>query len=178
MAIVKEITPETIERLRGVIDFYMMKGVTPVARKWPKKPKPPYTELQAEAMAVFALANKSMHFLTSNMVDQWRLGSVGVSPSWTDTYRKIIMGYWKLKKAIPAIAIDYHINETELTYQVVWDVLQLYIPPDTTEERSQLQTDIISKKELEMATLPIYFTLYDDDKKRQVAPFILFEGKV
>ncbi len=59
MAIVNKITAETIERMRGKIDFYLLRGITPVARSWPKKPKPPYTALQAEAMAVFALANKS-----------------------------------------------------------------------------------------------------------------------
>ena len=178
MAKVNRITPETIELMRGKIDFYLLRGILPVARRWPKKPKPPYTPLQAEGMAVFSLANRSMHFLTQNMIDEWRKGSQGISPSWTDTYRKIIMSYWKLNKGIPAIATDFNINENELTYQVVWDIIQLSIPPDTTETIYQLQTEIINKTELEMATLPIYFTLYDDDKVRQVAPFILFKDRV
>ncbi|GAI84782.1 unnamed protein product, partial [marine sediment metagenome] len=57
MAIVDKITGEKIERLRGKVDFYLLRGILPVARRWPKKPKPPYTALQAEAMAVFAIAN-------------------------------------------------------------------------------------------------------------------------
>lgn len=178
MAIVKSISAETIELLRGTIDFYLLRGILPVARSWPKKPKPPYTALQAEAMAVFALANKSMRYLSENMVEEWREGSVGVAPSWTDTYRKIIMNYWKKKGSIPAIATDYHINETETDFQVVWDILQLYIPPNMTEDYSQKQTSLIEKKDLEMGTLPIYFSLYDDEGIRLVAPYILFEGKV
>lgn len=178
MAIVDKVRPETIERMRGVIDFYMLRGITPVARSWPKKPKPPYTALQAESMAVFALANKSMHFLSDKMVKKWQEGSKGVSPSWTDTYRKLIMHYWKIKKDIPVIATNYNINETETSYQIIWDILKLYVPPDTREESSQIQTNIMDKEDLKMATLPVYLTLYDDDNIRQCAPYILFEGKV
>ena len=177
MAIVKEITPETIERMRGVIDFYMLRGITPVARSWPKKPKPPYTALQAEAMAVFAIANNSMHRLSQNMLEKWQVSTVGVKPSWTDVYRSIIMKYWKLKRVIAVIALDYEVVEEVDKFKVVWEILQLYIDPETPEEIYNYETTLIVKADILMAPKPIYFTLYDDDGNRQVAPNILFEGK-
>ena len=125
MAIVKEITPETIERMRGVIDFYMLRGILPVARRWPKKPKPPYTVLQAEAMAVFGIANLSMHRITANMLQTWQLTTVGKKPSWTDVYRAIIMKYWKLKGTIAQIALDYEVLDEETEFKVKWSILKL-----------------------------------------------------
>jgi len=175
MAIVKQITPETIERMRGKIDYYMLRGILPVARRWPKKPKPPYTALQAEAMAVFAIANRSMHRLSDNMLKTWQSTTVGIKPSWTDVYRSLIMKYWKLNGCIAPIALNYHINETELEYQVVWNILQLYIDPDVEEDLYDMQTDLILKSDILLAPKPIYFTLLDDDEKRLVAPNILFE---
>jgi len=178
MAIVKEISEETIERMRGRIDFYMLRGILPVARRWPKKPKPPYTALQAEAMGVFAIANKSMHRITNNMLEAWRAETIGIKPSWTDVYRKIIMRYWKINKSIPPIALDYEVIEIGVEFKVSWDILQLYIDPDIEEELYTKATDLISKSDILLATKPIYFTLIDDDKKRLVAPYILFEGKI
>jgi len=177
MAIVGSISVETIERLRGVIDFYMLRGITPVARSWPKKPKPPYTALQAEAMAVFAIANKSMREISPNMLETWRVGSVGKKASWTDAYRALIMKYWKLKRSIAPIALDYEVIETETEFTVSWDLLQLYIDPGTPEERYTLATSIINKADILMAPKPIYFTLFDEEGNRLVAPYILFEGK-
>ncbi len=175
MAIVKEITPETIELLRGTIDFYLLRGILPVARSWPKKPKPPYTELQAEAMAVFAIANKSMHRLSPNMLETWQLSTVGVKPSWTDVYRSIIMKYWKLKRVIAPIALNYEVVDAGLEFKVVWQILQLYIDPETPEEIYSDESILIVKSDILLAPKPIYFTLLDDDKNRLVAPYILFE---
>lgn len=175
MAKVDEIRPETIEQMRGVIDFYLLRGILPVARKWPKKPTPPYTPLQAEAMAVFSIANKSMKRLNENILEAWRVGAVGKKASWTDIYRGIIMGYWKEKKVIAPIALNYHIEETELDFQVVWEVLQLYIDPETPEEIYEFKTAIIKKEDILKAPKPIYFTLMDDNNKRLVAPYIELE---
>ena len=177
MAIVKSISAETIEKLRGTIDFYMLRGITPVARKWPKKPKPPYTALQAEAMAVFAIANKSMRELSTNMLETWQLSTVGKKPAWTDVYRSIIMKYWKKYRKIAPIALDFEVIETETQFKVSWDILQLYIDPTTPEERHNLETNLIDKEDIILAPKPIYFTLLDDEKQRLVAPYILFEDK-
>jgi hypothetical protein len=177
MAIVKEITPETIELMRGHIDFYMLRGILPVARAWPKKPKPPYTALQAEAMAVFAIANSSMHRLSQNMLETWQMSTLGIKPSWTDVYRSIIMKYWKLKRVIAPIALNYEVIDAGLEFQVSWEILQLYIDPETPEEIYNETTSLIVKEDILLAPKPIYFTLLDDEKNRLVAPYILFEDK-
>jgi len=176
MAKVKVITPETIERMRGKVDYYWLRGITAVARKWPKKPKPPYTVLQAEAMGVFAMANRSMHRISQNMLDAWRVGTVGIKPSWTDVYRKIIMRYWKINKALPPIALDYLVTETATEFSVSWDILQLYIDPLVPEELYTKATALINKADILEAPKPIYFTLTDGGV-RLVAPYILFEDK-
>lgn len=175
MAIVDKVRPETIEKLRGYIDFYMLRGILPVARSWPKKLKPPYTALQAEAMAVFAIANDSFHYLTDNIVTAWRISSVGKTAAWTDVFRSIIMKYWKLNKAIPPIAIDYQVIEEGNYFKVKWDVLQRFIDPDIEWEYTEVETQLINKEDILLAPKPIYFTLSDDGGKRLVAPFIAFD---
>lgn len=175
MAIVDKIRPETIESLRGNIDFYLLRGILPVARSWPKKPKPPYTALQAEGMAVFAIANKSMRRLTENMLSKWREYSFGKRSSWTDIYRSIIMRYWKKNGVVAPIALDYNVIETETQFKVKWEVLQLYIDTEVPEEIYHVETNLIDKEDILSAPKPICFTLYDDYKARLVAPYIDFE---
>ena len=177
MAIVDKVTPEAIERARGTIDYYMLRGILPVARSWPKKPKPPYTALQAEGMEVFAMANKSMRRIDPNILEAWRLSTVGKKPSWTDIYRSIIMKYWKLNRSIPPIALNYTVNEESTTYQVVWRILQLYIDPLISEEIYDMQTELFSKEDISKRPHPIYFTLLGDGNERLVAPYILLEVK-
>ncbi|MBA7569659.1 hypothetical protein ES695_01880 [Candidatus Atribacteria bacterium 1244-E10-H5-B2] len=175
MAIVDKIRPETIEKLRGVIDFYQDKRTGPIARSWPKKPKPPYTALQAEAMAVFGIANDSFHYLTDNIVKAWRATSVGKTASWTDTFRGIIMSYWKKYKVIAPIAIDYQVIETDTEFKVEWDILQRFIAPDIEWEYTKLATTLINKEDILLAPKPIYFTLLLNGETRLVAPYILFD---
>lgn len=177
MAIVDRITGENIERFRGIIDFYLLRGRLPVARKWPKKPKPPYTVLQAEAMAVFALANVTLKRLSDDILSQWRIGSTGVRPSWTDTFRGIIMKYWKLNRTICPIALDYTLTETETEYKITWQILQLYLDLETPETITDLAEITITKISLEDRIKPIYFTLYDDVGSRVCAPNILLVGE-
>lgn len=177
MTKVDKITGEKIERLRGKIDFYLLRGITPVARRWPKKPKPPYTALQAEAMAVFGIANKCLQRISGNILIKWREGSVGKRASWTDTFRGIIMRYWKDNKCIAPIALDYSINQTDTEVRVTWDILEVFIDPNIEEKKYSLETFIIKKEDILKAHEPIYFTLLDDNKKRLVAPYILFEDK-
>ena len=175
MAKVSKITPEGIELYRGKIDFYMLRGILPVARSWPKKPKPPYTPLQAEGMEAFSIANKSMREITPNMLEAWRSGSVGKKAAWTDVYRSIIMKYWKKYKSIPPIAIDYEIVDSGATFIVYWDILQRSLKDDPPEERYRMQSSIIDKIDIEKAPKPIFFTLLNDLKERLVAPYIMLE---
>lgn len=174
MAKVREITPEAIELLRGTIDFYMLRGILPVARSWPKKPKPPYTELQATAMAVFSMSNESMRRLTAKMIEAWRVESFGKRASWTDKYRAIAGKYWKLTREYPLIALDYELVETASTIKVVWDILKLSLIHGVPEDTYQIETNTIDKSDIEKAVKPIYFTLLDDEGRRQVAPHIKY----
>ena len=174
MAKVGNVNPEAIELLRGKIDFYMLRGILPVARRWPKKPKPPYTVLQATGMAAFSMANRSMHRLTPHILEAWRKTSFGKKASWTDKYRAIIMKYWKSTRTFPLIALDYAIVETPDTIKVVWDILQLSLLSGVPEETYQIFTEILPKADIEKAVKPIYFTLLDDSGNRLVAPFILY----
>lgn len=175
MAIVDKIRPETIEKLRGRIDFYMLRGILPVARRWPKKPKPPYTALQAEAMAVFSIACANMKRISDNILEKWREGSEGKRSQWTDVFKGIIMKYWKLNKSIAPIAIDYQVTETDTQFKVLWNILQVYISPNKKEEIYNMETNLIDKKDIGLMPKPIYFTLFDDEGIRLVAPYILFE---
>ena len=175
MAIVNNVTAETIEKLRGKIDFYMLRGILPVARRWPKKPKPPYTALQAEAMAVFAIANASFSKISDNILIKWREGSFGKRASWTDTFRGIIMSYWKDNRSIAPIAVDYELIEIGQDIRIKWDVLQVFIDPEVEDQEYQWETFLISKEDILKVQDPIYFTLLDDDKRRMVAPYILLE---
>lgn len=175
MAIVNQVTPETIEKLRGKIDFYMLRGILPVARRWPKKPKPPYTALQAEGMAVFAIANRSLSRISEDILIKWREGAVGKRESWTDTFRRIIMSYWKDNRSIAPIAIDYELVETATDIRIIWNILEIFIDTDIEDREYQLDTVLISKEDILKVQKPIYFTLLDDDRRRLVAPYILLE---
>ena len=174
MAKVKEITPEAIELLRGTIDFYMLRGILPVARSWPKKPKPPYTELQATAMAVFSMAASSMKRLSPDMLLAWQSMSVGKRSQWPDSYKAIALKYWKLTREFPLIALDYEVVEAATTVKVVWDILKLSLIHGVPEETYKIETDLIAKSDIEKAVKPIYFTLLDDEGRRQIAPFIKY----
>ena len=174
MAKVKEITPEAIELLRGTVDFYMLRGILPVARSWPKKPKPPYTELQATAMAVFSMAASSMKRLSPDMLLAWQSMSVGKRSQWPDSYKAIALKYWKLTREFPLIALDYELDETASTVKVVWDILKLSLISGVPEETYKIETDLIAKSDIEKAVKPIYFTLLDDEGRRQIAPFIKY----
>lgn len=174
MAIVNEVTAETIERLRGVIDFYMLRGILPVARRWPKKPKPPYTALQAEAMAVFAIAQKSKKRLSDNILEAWRITAFGKREAWYDTFTGIIMSYWYKKKSIALIALDYEFIEYETEFKIKWEILKISLDPDIEEEIIERETVLISKEDITKMHEPIYFTLSDSEGLRHAAPYIKF----
>jgi hypothetical protein len=176
MAIVDHITGENIERFRGIIDFYMLRGRLPVARKWPNKPKPPYTALQAEAMAVFSLYCAQMKRLETDILTAWKIGSEGLRAQWTDTFKGLGMKYWKLKKVMAPIALEYEIIDTGDTFKVKWTVLQVFLDPEEEETITDLETELITKADLEKTNDPVFFTLYDDEGNRLIAPFILFVG--
>ncbi|MBA7482588.1 hypothetical protein ES705_28891 [subsurface metagenome] len=175
MAKVDKITGEKIEKLRGRVDFYMLRGITPVARRWPKKPKPPYTPLQAEGMAVFTIARKSLSRISENMLEAWRKSTVGKKEAWPDVFTGLMMNYWKKYRCIAPIALDYKVVETELEFTVEWTGLRLYIDKTIPEVIRGETTVSIAKEDVLKMHKPMRFTFYDEEGTRLVAPSILLE---
>lgn len=176
MAIVDMIRGEAIETLRGVVDFYQLRGILPVARAYPKKITPPYTPRQSEAWAVFRIASQDLSKITLHMLQYWRTATEGKRKQWTDNFKGIIMHYWKLNGTIAPIATDFEIIETATEYRVKWWILQDYINPLTPDEYYTMQTPLILKSAFATTPTPIYFTLIDDAGTRLAAPYILFIG--
>jgi len=176
MAKVDKLRPEAVAKLWGLVDFYTLRGKITVARKWPRKPKPPYTLLQAEAMAVFALSKKDIKRISLHIAAAWKKWNGGKREQWPDEFSAISMRYWKNTRKFPAIALDYQINETDTTWQCVWTILQDFLDPDEKDQIFSLQTDIISKSDYQKYKEPYFFTLYDDNGFRLVAPYILLQG--
>jgi len=174
MAIVEKPTDEMRVKLHRKIDYYKLRGLIWVMRKYPKKLKPPYTALQAEAQAVFAIASKCLRRISEHILEDWRVGSVGKKASWTDTFRGIIMKYWKKYRVIAPIAIDYKIIEKDTQFKVEWDILQVYIGDEIPEEFYKMETILIDKDDILKMHKPIYFTLYLNSRIKIVAPDILF----
>jgi len=176
MAKVDRITGENIERFRGKVDFYLWKGKIPVARRWPKKPTPPYTALQAEAMAAFSMTCAQMRRLLPAILLAWQIGSEGKREQWTDTFKGLGMKYWKLNREISPVAIDYEIIDSGATFKVKWTILQVYLDGVTSEVISVLVSDLMTKADFEKTEVPGYFTLIDDSGTRLIAPYIKLEG--
>jgi len=172
MAKVDRITGENIERFRGKVDFYLWKGKIPVARRWPKKPKPPYTALQAEAMAAFSITCGLMRRLLPEVLLAWQIGSEGKREQWTDSFKGLGMKYWKLNRDISPVAIDYSVIDYGTKFIVKWTILKVYLDGITPEEITEMESDLITKADLEKTTTPIYFTLLDDIGTRLIAPYI------
>jgi len=174
MAIVKDVTPEQIETLRGKVDFYMLCGILPVARRWPKKPSPPYTDLQATAMKVFSTAAASMKRVKPAIRQAWRVSSVGRRSQWPDSFKAIALKYWKLTRTFPLIGLDYEVIETSTTVAVKWEILEISLISGVEEKITKLETEPVLKEVLNKSVKPVYFTLLDDEGRRQVAPFIKY----
>jgi len=174
MAKVGNISAEAIELARGRIDYYMLRGILPISRRWPKKPKPPYTQLQATGMAVFSIAASSMRRLSTKMRDAWKASGGGKRSQWPDSFKAIALKYWKLTRTFPLIALDYEVIETATTIKVIWSILEVSLLSGVEEKTYNITTDVIAKSGIEMAVKPIVFTLLDDSGNRQVAPFILY----
>ena len=175
MAKVDRITGANIERFRGKVDFYLWKGQIPVARRWPKKPKPPYTALQAEAMAAFSITCGLMRRLKPGALLAWQKGSEGKREQWTDSFKGLGMKYWKLNRDISPVAIDYSISDSGDTFRVNWTILKVYLDGITPEEITEMVSFVITKADLSKTETPIYFTLLDDTGTRLIAPYIKLE---
>jgi len=175
MTKVNRITGDNIERFRGKIDFYLWKGKIPVARSWPKKPTPPYTALQAEAMAAFSMICGQMRRLLPDILLAWQIGSEGKREQWTDTFKGLGMKYWKANREISPVAIDYTVVDLGTTFKVSWILLKVYLDGVTPEEITQVDSESINKSDLTKTDKPLYFTLFDNTGNRLIAPYIKME---
>ena len=85
------------------------------------------------------------------------------------------MKYWKKYGDLAPVAIDYSVSDDGDTFRVNWTILTTYIDGITPEVESDFISDIITKADLKKTDMPVYFTLYDNDATRLIAPFIKLE---
>lgn len=173
MAKVDKLRPETITRLKGLVDFYTLRGKITVARKWPRKPRPPYTSLQAEAMLVFAMSKKYISKISLHMVDAWKRWNAGKREQWPDEFTGIIMRYWKETRVFCPVALDYEITEDVTTWKCKWTVFEAFLDQSKDPEIHFFETDIIQKSDFSLYEGQLFFTLYDSEGFRLAAPYIL-----
>jgi len=171
MARLNDFSTEQVELLRGLVDFYYYKGQLPVARSWPRKPKPPYTKLQAEAMAIFSLASAYTSMIDGLVLEWWKFTSEGVRQQWTDTFKGLAMKYWKKTGNFPYIVLDLTVEKNVNDILISWKILKTGL--NISEEVLDLETDIINYPDLLIRDEPIWFTLLDNEGLRQISPFFL-----
>lgn len=174
MAKLDMIHGEAIEKFRGIVDFYQLRGIVPVARSYPRKITPPYTEKQAQSQAVFALAAQDMSKLTLHILQQWRTNSEGKRKQWPDVFKSLCMSYWKKNRTFPPIATDYEFIQNDDTIQIKWFLFQDYLDPTIPEQYYTLITPLINIDELHNLSGGVFFTLTDDSNTRLPAPYIHF----
>ncbi|GAH59325.1 unnamed protein product, partial [marine sediment metagenome] len=110
MAKVSKITGEMIANGKKEIDFYMLRGILPVARSWPKRRKTPFRPRELEAQGVFGILSKNTTLIQDKVKEAWIVESIGKRPRWQDTFIGLGMKYWGINKEIPPILLDYQIH--------------------------------------------------------------------
>lgn len=170
MAILQNLNLEAVELFRGTIDFYVRMGKTPVARKWPRKIKPPYTERQREAMAVFSLAAGYTSRIREPILSLWRSSTEGSRQQWTDVIKGIFMTFWKKNNTLPLVVMNFNFNFTDTDLVIDWYVIQ----PSLTDPEISLtiHSDPIPISDLRNKPQPVYITLLDDFGNRHACPMI------
>ncbi|GAI09904.1 unnamed protein product, partial [marine sediment metagenome] len=110
MAKVSKITDEMLVKGKRKIDFYMLRGILPVARSWPKRRETPFRPRELEAQGVFGILSKNTTLIQDKVREAWIVESVGKRPRWQDTFIGLGMKYWGINGEIPPILIDYQIH--------------------------------------------------------------------
>jgi len=77
MAIVSKITGGMIAKGKGIIDYYMLRGILPVARSWPKRRKTPFRPRELEAQGVFGIISKATTFIQDKVREAWIVECIG-----------------------------------------------------------------------------------------------------
>ena len=79
-----------IDKLKGVIDFYLWKGI-PCARKWPYYRKREPTPLEKANQDAFAYCNAIAPFLPEYVKDQYKRMAQGTPLTWRDLWVRAYM---------------------------------------------------------------------------------------
>ncbi|GAI81476.1 unnamed protein product, partial [marine sediment metagenome] len=80
MAIISNITDELKAHHKGKLDFYMLRGILPVVRSWPKRRKTPFRPRELEAQGVFGILSKNTTFIQDKVREAWIVESIGKRP--------------------------------------------------------------------------------------------------
>lgn len=174
MAIVSKITGGMIAKGKGIIDYYMLRGILPVARSWPKRRKTPFRPRELEAQGVFGILSKTTTTIQDKVREAWIVESIGKRPRWQDTFIGLGMEYWGINQEIPPILLDYQITwhtpnpELELLLQ---KIEEKYGKTEAVEIQT---TGIISIEEIETYREKLFFSIYDLKGLRIIAPFLEF----
>lgn len=174
MAIVSKITGGMIAKGKGIIDYYMLRGILPVARSWPKRRKTPFRPREIEAQGVFGIISKSTTFIQDKVREAWIVESIGKRPRWQDTYIGLGMKYWGVNGEIPPILLDYQIHWHSPNPELEILIQKLGITEGDIEACDVQTTGIISIEEIETYKEKLFFSIYDLKGLRIIAPFLEF----
>lgn len=174
MAIIKRITDELRVKGKKKLDYYMLRGILPVVRTWPKRRKTPFWPRELEAQGVFGILSKFTTSIQDKVREAWIVESIGKRPRWQDTFIGLGMKYWGINGEIPPILIDYQIKwhtpnpELELLLQ------KIEAKYGKTEAQEIQTTGIVNIEDIETYRENLYFSLYNTKGIRLIAPFLEF----
>lgn len=81
------VNQDIIDGFKGVIDFYLYKGI-PCFRKWPKKPDLPRTPEVKAQWPAFTIATQSWNLLPPYVQDAYKRMAHGTNLSGRDMFTK------------------------------------------------------------------------------------------
>ncbi|GAH26604.1 unnamed protein product, partial [marine sediment metagenome] len=174
MAIVSKITDELKAKGKGKLDFYMLRGILPVVRSWPKRRKTPFRPRELAAQGVFGILSKSTTFMQDKVKEAWIVESIGKRPRWQDTYIGLGMKYWGVNGEIPPILLDYQIHWHTPNPELKLLLQKIEAKYGKTEAQEIQSTGVIDIGDIEEYREKLYFSLYDTKGIRLIAPFLEF----
>jgi len=174
MAIVSKITDEMKVKGKKKFDFYMLRGILPVVRSWPKRRKTPFRPRELEAQGVLGILSKNTTLIKDKVREAWIVESIGKRPRWQDTFIGLGMKYWGINNEIPPILLDYQIHYSSPQFEL--EILIKKIEELTGEPIAQeiQSTGIVDIEDIETYREKLYFSLYNTKGIRLIAPFLEF----
>lgn len=174
MAKVSKITDEMLVKFKHKLDVYRYRGKINVVRMWPKRREVPFRPREKAAQAAFSAITKYYPKITGKVLEAWIVESIGKRPRWQDTFLSLGMKYWAKYGEIPPILIDYQIHwhtpnpELELLLQ------KIEAKYGKTEAQVIQTTGIVSLEDIETYREKLFFSIYDIEGLRLIAPFLEF----